>query len=370
MSVQAARRTTIRPLRSQDFAAAARLVATVFGRPQDEVERVWRWRLEENPAAETLEGEYGWLVDGGDGLPVGVLVNLPQMMWLHHREELACTASHYAVDAQHRSYGLLLASAFIRQPRPALLLNTTANPTSRDIFRRFGFTELSGWNDVFLWALNPLSMAATVLARKTCGKPVARIAAGLSRTTAARSFSLKRGWPRLPRSIRLDPIVRIDEEFDALWQRLRSRCTLTAVRTARVVEWRFHRHPLPGRRCHVLGARDSGGTLLGYVAWRRADLRVPQMTRARIVDLFASPDDEDTVRALVRGAIDAARGDGAAVLEIAHVGGPLRTHLRAMKALRRTTDSGAYLYKWARAAGATTAEDRWYATGIDGDFGL
>lgn len=363
-------RVHLTPLTPSHFEPAAKLAAAVFDLAVEaDPEATWRWKLLDNPAA-NLNEDLGWVCQTEGRQIVGLLANVPQLFWVEDGVVLACACSTYAVDPTHRLQGLALARAFFRQKRPVLLLNTTANRAAREIFRHFGAHELPGWDEVFFWVLRPLSFVASVLRRSRRASVLARLTTSLSRVPLVRDVAFRRGWPAQPKGITIEPVTRIDNAFDVLWERLREEHAATAVRTAQVLSWRFHDHPSGDRRCNVLAAGDNRGRLLGYLAWRRFDMPEIGLARARIVDLFAPVGQPEVMDALLKSALLAARADGASVLEIQHMSKQVRHHLLQRGTLRRRSESGGYLFKWNDSHYAACGVNSWYPSGIDGDSAM
>ena len=169
----------------------------------------------------SLNEDLGWLGQTESGQIVGLLANVPQLFWVHGRTVLACSCSTYAVDSSYRLLGLTLARAFLRQRKPALLMNTTANAAAREIFGHFGVGELPAWDEVFYWVLRPVSLAASRLHQMRGAALPTALVRSLSRTPLVRSLKFKRGWPTPPEGVVIEPVTRIDDGFDGLWERLR-----------------------------------------------------------------------------------------------------------------------------------------------------
>jgi hypothetical protein len=358
-----ARGATLDTLTERDFPAAAALVARVLEqRPEKADVAVWRWRTVENPAGSG--GDFGWLLRDSGGACVGVMLNLPQRMWVDGQELAAGVSSNWAVAAEHRRHGLLLASSFARQRGPALLLNTSANHAATEILRKLGFLEAPAWGEVFFWVVRPGALAAGLAAARGL-----RAARHLGNLPIVRSLRWKRGWPAAPDGIVTSEAPQITGEFDDLWLELRREHKFTAVRSSRFLTWRLHTHPIPAHRAQVIVARNDRGRLRGYVAWRRAGTPGMPVERARIVDLFAPRQEPAVTDALVRAAIAAADASGVAALEIAHVSPQLRARFRQLGAYSRVTTSGGYFLKWT-AAPPAVAPDEWSIAGVDGDFAM
>jgi hypothetical protein len=113
-------------------------------------------------------------------------------------------------------------------------------------------------------------------------------------------------------------------DFDRLWQLVMPTYTNIAMRDAEWVGWRYF-DPPGSPYTVLLATRDDTPT--GYIAYRAVDLGGRLI--GRIADLFARPNDTQTVRALLHVALAHLRDNGAdsAVILVA-VGSPLYATVR------------------------------------------
>lgn len=361
--------TRVIELSPHDLGEAGTLAANIlkWGPSRSVSSSYWDWRIRHNPAL-TNGQPLGWGIRNATGRLVGLLLNVPQLIWCDGQLLTAYASSTYIVAPDFRQRGLLLAHTFAQQKEVRLLLNTTANPTVRKIFLHFGFSELSGWDEVFFWILDPFQLAASLVLLKKRGLVLAGVLNWISTLPGVSHLAVKIGWPK-PTNVVVEKVHQIDTQFDQLWEEVKSEYEITAARTARVLSWRFHGNPLQDRRLTVLAAKDRQGKLLGYLAWRRFDTPELALKRARIVDLFASKRHPEVVDALLLAVLSEAKADGVSVLEIAHVGNEVRQHLTELGVFRRRTSSGAYLFKW-NGLNPPMRVDGWHMSGIDGDFSM
>ena len=119
-------------------------------------------------------------------------------------------------------------------------------------------------------------------------------------STAASCSALTLPWVRLvarPRPVteEIRVIRQFDDRFTELWERVGARFAFAVRRDAGYLNWKYVQPP------HVryqIAALVRGDRADGYIVYRHA--REPLGRTTRLVDLFADPDDEAGVLALLR----------------------------------------------------------------------
>lgn len=103
--------------------------------------------------------------------------------------------------------------------------------------------------------------------------------------------------------VRVSKVERFPMEVDNLFRRLADRFRNMVVRNAEYLNWRYADHP--SKEYEILLAHDSNGILCGYcVVGKR---RKTGLDFAVILDLFADPEDDLTVSALLKQSMCVAR---------------------------------------------------------------
>ncbi len=111
-----------------------------------------------------------------------------------------------------------------------------------------------------------------------------------------------------PEGSRLERVERFGEEWDAAWERIRTRYGVTAWRDAAFLNWRYADYPFEIYETHAL--RSADGRITGFVALREET--PPFGTVLRIVDYVA----EDGADAALLAHVEAvARERGAAFID-------------------------------------------------------
>ena len=127
-------------------------------------------------------------------------------------------------------------------------------------------------------------------------------------------------------------VTRIDERFDALFERAATSFDLIAERTAEFLRWRYADRR--GGR-YVMRELAEGNTLVGYSVLRTMG------RRAYLADLLVQPGREDAVETLVADAVGLASATGAAMIDCwlprRH---PYRPWLRRQGLFDRGRDAG------------------------------
>src|SRR5437764_1032811 len=80
----------------------------------------------------------GWLLETPERDVVGFLGNVAHPFCVDGAEVRAAATAAWCVAPEYRSFGLLLAEAFIEQPNVDVLFNTTANTVAGKLFRTMG----------------------------------------------------------------------------------------------------------------------------------------------------------------------------------------------------------------------------------------
>jgi hypothetical protein len=337
--------------------------AAAFSRP---------WR--EHPQASSFAGvPIGWILEDGAGRGVGTFMNHWAAYRLRGALVRAAVASAWAVDPSHRGAPALgLLSAFLRQKKVDLLVNTSPSPEAGPAFQAFKAKRVP---------LPGLDLCATWVLRHGA---------------FLRSLSLHRRRP-LPRALcralggPLDPAARVarrllggrwrdrvaragsfDARFDRFWADLLAAHPerLLAQRDAATLTWHFG-HRLDADTARILTLR-SGGRMIGYAILLLEESPRLELRRARIADLQCLDPGAAGVAALVAACWAAAAADGAAVLELLGLAPEKRRAIARLLPLRRRVPTWPYLYKPCTDELARELESprAWDPSDYDGDSSL
>ena len=182
-----------------------------------------------------------------------------------------------------------------------------------------------------------VNRAATELSKRTGGINLGRVPVWVGLPSLRRTLG-GRGWPRalrlaamaaqplvglrrgrrFARDVQLRAIERFDGACDDLWQALAPGRTVTAVRDADYMNWRYVDRP--GCRYCRLGAY-RGERLDGVIVFR---MKSPPAT-AVILELLARGDEHAVLAALLNQAIEVLSGEGAGLIAGSFPGGSAET---------------------------------------------
>jgi hypothetical protein len=156
-------------------------------------------------------------------------------------------------------------------------------------------------------------------------------------------------------------VERTGDEFDRLWEQLRSYYEILAVRDRAWVQWRYLDAP-DVEQCVLLARR--GGEACGYLAYRIH--RDVEKVWAVILDCFAAPHDHLTTRALLAAARRALWGQGVeSVAALAPLKSPLEHELRRAGFWQQRRGYDFYIIRY---GDDFRHEPRdWFLTGAEGD---
>ncbi|HXV64920.1 MAG TPA: GNAT family N-acetyltransferase [Vicinamibacteria bacterium] len=247
----------------------------------------WRWQYDENPNCPP-EGPEIWVAKQ-NGVVLGQYASMPVRLYVKGRTLRASWGMDVMVrpHVQRKGIGSRLFLYWDENVEASLGLGLSA--ASYALFKKLR------WEDVGPVPCYTLVLDPGALLERRMPRPLARALAPLARL----AFSI--AFPR--RKTRGAVTARLmegnfGEEYDALWQAASPGYDFIAERTAAYLEWKYHRVPFVSY--DVLEARRKDGTLSGYCVLRATERN--GVVLALLVDLFAGPEDDATLGALLDGA--------------------------------------------------------------------
>ena len=287
----------------RDREALESMYADVFGREAAERNRArFRWQYEENPHCPPAGPEI-W-VAREDGVVLGQYATMPVRLLVRGRILRGSWGMDVMVrpNLQRKGIGSRLFLYWDQQVEASLGLGLS--PQSYTLFRKLQ------WEDV-----GPVPCYSKILdPRALLERRLPRVVAAL--LAPALRFGL---WLALPTrrtrgsSVRATPLEgEFGPEYDVLWKQASPMFDFVAERKREYLQWKYRKPP------HVHydvfeARRGPEGELTGYVVLRTAFRNGVRL--ALLVDLFADPEDKETLGALLDRAIVYAREASAARLQ-------------------------------------------------------
>ena len=220
--------------------------------------RYQRWQYEANPAGETLST---FARDRQGGGLVGQFGVVPLRFSVDGEDCTAGLALNVVTDAALRGRGIFagLGRAANERMAAAGITFAFALPNANSFP---GFLRHLGYQDIGDVPLLARPVNVHRLVAKRLPLPGAGAIAGLF----SRPFTkdLPAALP-VAKGIEITRIDRFDARFDALWQRVRGRQRVMAVRDATYLNWRYRDIPLRRYECF---AASEGDELGGYIVLR------------------------------------------------------------------------------------------------------
>ena len=265
-----------------DKRGAEGLYRRVFGIDAADANRLrWNWQYRSNPAARRDEPLI-WVAREG-GAIVGQYAAMPVVARIDGQEVEAAWGMDVMVapERQRQGLGEQLFRTWDRNVGAALGLGLTES--SLRLFQKLRWPDLGSVPSL----AKPLSRRA--LRRSEWSQTLNRVVSALTLP-----------WVRLvarPRPVteEIRVIRQFDDRFSELWERAGARFAFAVRRDAGYLNWKYVQPP------HVryqIAALVRGDRTDGYIVYRHA--REPLGRTTRLVDLFADPDDEAGVLALLR----------------------------------------------------------------------
>ncbi len=301
-------RTVIRALEDKDLDGVYELYTQVFGEePLRRFRQRRSWQFEENPATR-LTPSRCFVAERRGGI-VGFIASFPARFKLGDEERVL----HLECD--------LLVSEKVRRHDPTaairLLRTSTENP-DHVLSNAFGYSpshrQLRDWlkhRPVHATPIHvrPYHCGAILEFLVSSGRlpgilgapPLSWLLRGLGvALDAVKALVNRMRRPSASDDYSIEIVTEIDEQFDALWNRLSASFPIVAVRDRQFVQWRFVDDPVFDNT--VLVARDRDGMIAGYTAVRMT-MKGP-MRVGRIMDIFCSPTSTVLTTSLLRAALD------------------------------------------------------------------
>lgn len=219
----------------------------------------------------------GWILNGNNGEIAGFLGNIPVRYFINGREEIACCITSWYVRENYRNRSLELFIPFLKQPGRRLLLSTTPSDPVFDISVRVGFHnfEKEWLKKDYFYTVNIFDFIkyATdrLFARRVAlvtVKSLGMLLAPFLKMFQWISRSLLTGGRK---EYSFSEIFSFSEQYSLLWEEIKKRYDILAVRDAEALNWFFFGSKGLLSSRHVLEI-SRNGVLKGYVAAKMEEI--------------------------------------------------------------------------------------------------
>jgi GNAT superfamily N-acetyltransferase len=288
---------------ASDREALEAMYAEVFGPEASERNRArFRWQYEENPHCPP-EGPEIW-VAREDGIVLGQYATMPVRLLVKGRVLRGSWGMDVMVrpNLQRKGIGSRLFLYWDQQVEAALGLGLS--PQSYALFRKLQFEDV-GPVPCYSKVLDPKAL----LSRRVPG-PLSTLLAPFLRAVLFLAFPTRKSRAGAVETRLLE--AEFGPEYDLLWEKASPKFDFVAERKHRYLEWKYRRPPHV--RYDVFEARRGPkAELSGYIVLRTAVRNGVRL--ALLVDLFADPEDRESLDALLDRAIAYSREASAARLQ-------------------------------------------------------
>lgn len=255
----------------------------------------WRWINRENPNVGEL-GFPGWFCkDRSTGELAGHLAYTPLMASVGGTSCLAVWARDLIVLKKWRKSGVfaLLFHVFMESVRKRAAFTMLGGAPDHVVarYKKLGFVHL-GYLPLYVY---PLS-CSRILQRYRTPKILAHISGPiLQGLLKGKQYLGNMGSPSVPRDVAITRIHECDASFDVFWEKVAGAFPVIIKRDSVYLKWRFLNNPFWH---YEIFKAERKGELLGYIVLREGLSK--QFPSGVISDILAHPDDQDTIRALIR----------------------------------------------------------------------
>jgi len=341
-------------------------------------ESKWFFLLHENPVFQSVKAwQIGWVLEK-NGCVVGYLGNIPLRYWYQGEPLLVAAAEGFTVDPECRGHSLKLIAAFFSQKTPDLLLNTSANQATAEVFKmaRAEPVPYPDYDVAPFWVTSGAGFLSATF--KHLGAPgiLARLAGVLIQPVLSIVLKLRGHGPSNYEWLGDLAVIKASEissEFDEFWQRRQIELpqTLLSDRSSVLLRWHFGHSGALARKAQVLVARKNG-FLAGYMVLTREDSPAIGLKRYLVADFFVAGDAPEVIDALLALAYTTASKDGIHTVEWIGFPEGIRSRFMATGPLMRKMPSWQFWYKVVRFKNLPKLKcpEAWYASSFDGDASL
>lgn len=271
-----------------DFLRAAYGARSEFKFPQR-----WEWAFEQNPFLASAAPPV-WIALAPDGRVIGQSAALVEPLVVAGVEVRAGWGVDFYVLPEYRGQGIGTRLQAANNQAQEVFISLSMTDTAAQIKRELGLRPLQPVGLYTRLLVHDPDSVAETLGQKLpwLPEPVRKWTA-----PAAARLLTRRDTPRpsQPSSrLTIHRAAGFTEAFDRLWEQISPAFSALVRRDARYLTWKY-RHQ-PHVHYEILTALRAGD-LAGYAVLRRA--RPPERNAGILADLFAHPEDEETVRLLI-----------------------------------------------------------------------
>jgi hypothetical protein len=276
----------------------------------------WQHLWSNNPVYDALKGKWpiGWVLESENQV-LGYIGNIPFQFELHNRKILAAVGCAYVVDQRCRAYAMLVADHFFNQKGAELVLSTSTNPESYEVFRMLEAVRVpvGAWDRTGMWITDYPGFAAGWMKRK--GWPWAWPLNHLLGSAMFFREKVDRSLAEHPQPMEVTSCSGFDEGFDVFWQELKSQNPdkLLALRDRESLTWHFKRALLGNKLWIATVTKDS--RLISYGVLIRKERQSTGTARMLFVDFQAIEDPVTSFASVLTWALRRCRQEGIQTLE-------------------------------------------------------
>lgn len=366
-----------------------RSLSDVIDMGLEEFSALWRHRWERNGLS-SVKVPLGWCVEHSEKGIVSFVGTIAQDWWIGGKEIVGWGITSWISDPEFGARSVKMFMEVLNRTEAPIILECTANPVTAKVCKHSGLKEAPDdvSSDIFSWIFNSPKFS-TAWSKHYLKRDASADDTGIKHKILkflARSgmiilsaylydicryffkWSLSNGAVGSEYSI--SAVREFGPEFEDLWNRNKGKFFSTAVRTAKILNWRHFEHPPSkgktyGFRC------DKSGILGGYITFKFLGERESYCKNVVVTDLFYDLDDFEIAKALLISSYKFAKEKNAVRFQINGFYRKIMDWLATQKPIITRIPRCTYWYKYNVAGDKKgVVNGLWYASGIDGDLNL
>jgi len=317
----------------------------------------------------------GWVVQH-DCEIVGFIGNIPRSYSFQGRQWMAAVARGFVVDEKFRNNAVKLIASFYQQSGVDILIFSSANESSADIYRlaKASVMPQKNYDKDLFWVVSPYLFVDAVLNKYGFNKWLSSFLSGVIAPIFYVDSLIRNRWNiSYPYDINIESLDSVSSEIDKLWSQLKTANPnrFLADRDSESIAWLLTNIKSSGYEAFIFTLRERG-VVNGYAIVKQIESNTLNLKRMIVIDLIVNGDNHEFYRALIDRIYSQAQQDKIDVVQI--VGFPyiVRSALEELYPFSHNLGSQRFWYYTINnnLRGVLRKDSSWFASMFDGDSSI